>query len=286
MVRLPLQGEPGEAAVLVDQAALGGVPPGQGDGAGVGAEEILHPLPGGHMGVAGEEDLGGASGRGIVGGVPVAVGEKDLPALPVLHGVVGGHGKGSPQGLDAVVTVALHPKDLLGQGVEELDDPLGVIAVAGVVGARVGQVPQKNQLFRALLAVEVQQLPAVGKGAVEVGCDQSFHSGVSPRRSSILDFPGKGKKNRGKREFSLFPGGQTWYNKSSLELHGGGSHDRRCQALHCLPLSRVPQTGDCRTDGVPTGRCRQPAALSLRPVCRGSGPVGGPGAADGALPLL
>ena len=71
MVRLPLQGEPGEAAVLVNQAALGGTPPGQGDGAGVGAEEILHPLPGGHMGVAGEEDLGGASGRGIVGGVPV-----------------------------------------------------------------------------------------------------------------------------------------------------------------------------------------------------------------------
>ena len=96
MVRLPLQGEPGEAAVLVDQAALGGATPGQGDRAGVGAEEILHPLPGGHMGVAGEEDLGGASGRGIVGGVPVAVGEKDLPALPVLHGVVGGHGKGSP----------------------------------------------------------------------------------------------------------------------------------------------------------------------------------------------
>lgn len=67
MVRLPLQGEPGEAAVLVDQAALGGATPGKGDGAGVGAEEILHPLPGGHMGVAGEEDLGGASGRGIVG---------------------------------------------------------------------------------------------------------------------------------------------------------------------------------------------------------------------------
>ena len=156
------------------------------------------------MGVAGEEELGRSPGRRVPGGVPVAVGEKDLPPLPVLDGVATGGGKGGAQVPDAVVAVALHPEDLPGQGVEQADHSQGVIAVAGVIGAGVGQIPQQHQLPGPLLAVEVQQLPAVGQGAVEVGCNESFHRRTITSPVQYTGFSGKGQEKPGKgRNFSV-----------------------------------------------------------------------------------
>ena len=52
MVFFPVQGHPAEDAVLVEQAAVVGSTAGQGDGAGVGAEEVFDAAPGGDVGVA------------------------------------------------------------------------------------------------------------------------------------------------------------------------------------------------------------------------------------------
>ena len=53
MVFLALQRHPAEDAVLVEETAVVGSAAGQGDGAGVGAEEVFDAAPGGDVGVAG-----------------------------------------------------------------------------------------------------------------------------------------------------------------------------------------------------------------------------------------
>ena len=54
MVFLALQGHPAEDAVFIAKAAVVGSAARQGDGAGVGAEEVFDAAPGGDVGVAGE----------------------------------------------------------------------------------------------------------------------------------------------------------------------------------------------------------------------------------------
>ena len=54
MVFFAVQGHPAEDAVFVKETAVVGFAAGQGDGAGVGAEEVFDVAPGGDVGVAGE----------------------------------------------------------------------------------------------------------------------------------------------------------------------------------------------------------------------------------------
>lgn len=175
MKHIALQGKPLKPPLLIQQTAVRRPAARQRDRTGVGAEKILHPLPGRHMGVAGEQDLGAAPGRGIVGAVPVAVGEKDGAVLPLDDVAAGEAGQTGRSGGQPDIAVALDPEDLRGQRLQQAKHAVGVIAVSRVIRAGIGQVPQQHQLFRLLLPVQVQQLLAEGDGAVEVGCDQSFH---------------------------------------------------------------------------------------------------------------
>ena len=147
MVFLALQGHPAEDAVLVEQAAVVGSAAGQGDGAGVGAEEVFDAAPGGDVGVAGEQNFRHAAGRGILWAIPVAVGEKDEAALPFLEQILGVTGEAGAQSADAVVAVALHPENVRGNGIELVDDVLRVVFIPGIVGAGIGQVAQQDELL-------------------------------------------------------------------------------------------------------------------------------------------
>ena len=147
MVFFAVQGHPAEDAVLVEQAAVVGSAAGQGDGAGVGAEEVFDAAPGGDVGVAGEQNFCHAAGRRILRAIPVAVGEKDGAALPFLEQILGGAGEAGAQGTDAVVAVALHPENVRGNGIELVDDVLRVVFIPGIVGAGIGQVAQQDELL-------------------------------------------------------------------------------------------------------------------------------------------
>ena len=155
-----LQGQPAEEPVLIEQAAVRGPAPGQRDRAGIGAEQISHPLPGGNVGVPGQKDLGGPDGGRIVGAIPMAMGQKDGQALPGNGGGTGVHGKRRPQGARAAVTVSLYPQNLPGQGAEQLDDLMGVVFILGSIGPGIDQVPQQDKLLGAFLLIAFQQLPA------------------------------------------------------------------------------------------------------------------------------
>lgn len=146
---LPLQGDPAEEVALPHQAAVGGAAPGKGHGAGVDAQQVVDPLEGGHVGVAGEEDLGHPHGRRVPGRVPVAVGQEDLPPLPGHHLVLPKEGELGGQLLNAVVAVALHTEDMGGLSVQQIHDPLGVKLEPGIVRPGKDQIPQQDE-FRGL----------------------------------------------------------------------------------------------------------------------------------------
>lgn len=130
------------------------------------------PLGHGDMGVAVQKDVAALHPVGPVGGVvDVSVGGVEEGAF------AGGERPDQlPQGeahqLQVRVRVRIAPDghDPLRQGVQKLRRGPGVGGVAVVE-----QVPQQEQLFRALPCESVQQGPAPGHRPVQIRRDEPFH---------------------------------------------------------------------------------------------------------------
>jgi hypothetical protein len=100
--------------------------------------------------MAGEHELGDSHRR--KGGM-VTMSQKNVDPFPVHDGMAGDCLESWTDLADAVVAVALHACDAGMKGVQESDDCPGIEVIFFLVGARVGDVPQEDELLALFLVV-------------------------------------------------------------------------------------------------------------------------------------